>query len=119
MNRKTQRMIKIFMVAIVLLMGVSMLQLPDLHAETKAVPKKAIMSWETAQEYLNPPAYTSNKPWEGSYVYWGNDSGTPMKWQILNTNETGFGDNSMLLFSTGTVGATALIFQRVPKWLRT
>lgn len=83
-----------------------MLQLPDLHAETKAVPKKAIMSWETAQEYLNPPAYTSNKPWEGSYVYWGNDSGTPMKWQILNTNETSFGDNSMLLFSTGTVGAT-------------
>ena len=38
-----------------------------------------------------------NDDWEGSYVYFGNEEGYPIKFRVLDTDTTDYGSRTMLL----------------------
>lgn len=61
-------------------------------------PKAGFVFWDAdTKEKLNPPTYSGNKEWTGSKLYWGTNGSTPMKWRILNTNETELGQDAGIL----------------------
>ncbi len=116
--KKIQRLgNKGFVILLVVVMGFSFLPLQVKADVTPTPTAKTMMLWnEDTKQLLNPPAYEGDKDWVGNKVYWGDTSKVeeaskkePMKWDILNTKETGFDENkkeAMLLFYTGDLGKT-------------
>ncbi|MBO4927909.1 MAG: hypothetical protein J5379_06640 [Clostridiales bacterium] len=102
MNEKVKKRVRRLSAwALSAVMGVALI--PSVTA-----PKKVQAAWKKSANNTtigvsgisnpNPSVFTSTS-WSGDYVYFGNYEGSPMRFRVLNTDETKYGGHTLFLDS--------------------
>lgn len=111
MKKTTFKMRKIALTIAIVLSIVTIPYLKSDDAYAGLGDKKEMMTWVTAQNYLSPPAYDGSLSnlWQGAVLYYGKNptnTASAMYWNVLNPNETKFGNNGILMLSGMDIGIT-------------